>query len=171
MVLSIMPTLGLVHWDDPEGWNKGTLLLLLLLSSFSRVQLCATPQMAAHQAPPSLGFSRHGVAKSRKRLNDFAFTFHFHALEKEMPTNSSVLAWRIPGTGEPGGLPSMGLHRRRAPAERLLWPGRASPSASQLLAFSPGKEQAAGVWETRSPEGPRHLHRTPRLSEAPWEGP
>ena len=45
----------------------------------------------------------HGVAKSRTRLSDFAFTFHFHALEKEMATHSSVLAWRIPGTGEPGG--------------------------------------------------------------------
>ena len=52
-----------------------------------------------------------GVAKSRARLNDFTFTFHFHALEKEMATHSSVLAWRIPGTGEPGGLPSVGLHR------------------------------------------------------------
>ena len=51
------------------------------------------------------------VAKSRARLSDFTFTFHFHALEKEMATNSSVLAWRIPGTGEPGGLLSMGLHR------------------------------------------------------------
>ena len=53
----------------------------------------------------------HGVAKSRTRLSDFTFTFHFHALEKEMATHSSVLAWRIPGTGEPGGLPSMGSHR------------------------------------------------------------
>ena len=50
----------------------------------------------------------HGVTKSRTRLSDFTFTFHFHALEKEMSTHSSVLAWRIPGTGEPGGLPSMG---------------------------------------------------------------
>ena len=49
--------------------------------------------------------------KSRTRLSDFTFTFHFHALEKEMATHSSVLAWRIPGTGEPGGLPSMGSHR------------------------------------------------------------
>ena len=48
---------------------------------------------------------------SRARLNDFTFTFHFHALEKEMATHSSVLAWRIPGTGEPGGLPTMGSHR------------------------------------------------------------
>ena len=53
----------------------------------------------------------HGVAKSRTRLSDFTFTFHLHALEKEMATHSSVLAWRIPGTGEPGGLPSMGSHR------------------------------------------------------------
>ena len=53
----------------------------------------------------------HGVAKSQTRLSDFTFTFHFHALEKEMATHSSVLAWRIPGTEEPGGLPSMGSHR------------------------------------------------------------
>ena len=53
----------------------------------------------------------HGVTKSRTRLSDFTFTFHFHALEKEMATHSSVLAWRIPGTGERGGLPSLGSHR------------------------------------------------------------
>ena len=53
------------------------------------------------------------VAKSQTRLSNFTFTFHFHALEKEMTTHSSVLAWRIPGMGEPGGLPSMGLHRVR----------------------------------------------------------
>ena len=53
----------------------------------------------------------HGVAKSWTRLSDFTLTFHFHALEKEMATRSSVLAWRIPGKGEPGGLPSMGSHR------------------------------------------------------------
>ena len=52
----------------------------------------------------------HGVAEGRTRLSDFAFTFHFHALEKEMATHSIVLAWRIPGTGEPGGLPSLGSH-------------------------------------------------------------
>ena len=55
----------------------------------------------------------HGVTKSRTRLSNFTFTFHFHALEKEMATPSSVLAWRIPGTGEPGGLPSLGSHRVR----------------------------------------------------------
>ena len=53
----------------------------------------------------------HGVAKSQTRLSDFIFTFHFPALEKEMATHSSILAWRIPGMGEPGGLPSMGSHR------------------------------------------------------------
>ena len=55
----------------------------------------------------------HGVAEGRTWLSDFTFTFHFHALETEMATHSSTLAWRIPGTGEPGGLPSMGSHRVR----------------------------------------------------------
>ena len=53
----------------------------------------------------------HGVAKSRTRLSNFTFTFQVHALEKEMATHSSVLAWRVPGTEEPGGLLSMGSHR------------------------------------------------------------
>ena len=53
----------------------------------------------------------YGVAKGQKRLSDFTFTFHFHALEREMATHSSVLAWRTPGMAEPGGLPSMGSHR------------------------------------------------------------
>ena len=53
----------------------------------------------------------HGVSKSRTRLSDFTFTFHFHALEKEMATYSSVLAWRLPGMGKPGGLPSMESYR------------------------------------------------------------
>ena len=55
----------------------------------------------------------HGVAKSQTRLSDFTFTFHFHALEREWATHSSVLAWRIPGMAEPGGLPSMGSYRVR----------------------------------------------------------
>jgi len=58
-----------------------------------------------------VGYTVHGIAKSRTRLSDFTFIFHSHALEKEMATHSSVLAWRIPGTVEPGGLPSMGSHR------------------------------------------------------------
>ena len=57
------------------------------------------------------GATVHGVAKSRTQLSDFTFTFHFQALEKEMATHSGVLAWRIPGMREPGGLPSMGSHR------------------------------------------------------------
>ena len=57
------------------------------------------------------GTAVHGVAKSQTQLSDFTFTFHFHASEKEMATHSSVLSWRIPGTGEPGGLLSMGSHR------------------------------------------------------------
>ena len=55
----------------------------------------------------------HGVGKSQTRLSNFPFTFHFHALEKEMATHSSVLVWRIPGMGEPGGLPSVGSYRVR----------------------------------------------------------
>ena len=53
----------------------------------------------------------HGVTEGQTRLSNFTFTFHFHALEKEMATHSSVLAWRLPGMGEPGGLPSLGSHR------------------------------------------------------------
>ena len=60
----------------------------------------------------SMDYTVHGVAKSWTQLSDFTFTFHFHALEKEMATHSSVLAWRNPGTGEPGGLLSMGLQSR-----------------------------------------------------------
>ena len=61
----------------------------------------------------------YGVAKSWTQLSDFTFTFHFHAMEKEMATHSSDLAWRIPGTVEPGGLPSMGLHRVRHDGSHL----------------------------------------------------
>ena len=64
--------------------------------------------MAPHSS--TLAWKIPWVARSRK-VSDFTFTFHFHTLEKEMATHSSVLAWRIPGTGEPGGLPSMGSHR------------------------------------------------------------
>ena len=74
----------------------------------------------------------HGVAEGRTRLNDFPFTFHFHALEKEMVTHSSVLAWRIPGTGEPGGLPSMGLHR----VDRLKRLSGSSSSSSDIYSES-----------------------------------
>ena len=65
-----------------------------------------TPRMDEPGRLPSMGLLRVG-----HDLSDFTFTFHFHALEKEMATHSSILAWRIPGTGEPGGLPFMGSHR------------------------------------------------------------
>ena len=73
-----------------------------------------------------------GVAKSRTRLSDFTFSFHFHALEKEMATHSSVLAWRIPGMGEPDGLPSMGSHRVGHD-----WSDLAAAAASALWATHP----------------------------------
>ena len=69
----------------------------------------------------------HGVATSRTRLSNFTLTFHFLALEKEMATHSSVLAWRIPGTAEPGGLPSMGLQSRTR-LKRLSSSSQASKS-------------------------------------------
>ena len=72
----------------------------------------------------------HGVSKSWIRLSDFTFTFHFHALEKEMAAHSSVLAWRIPGTEEPGGLPSMGSHRVRHD-----WSDLAAAAAAAAYSF------------------------------------
>ena len=77
----------------------------------------------------------HGVAKSRTRLSDFIFTFHVHALEKEMATRSSVLAWRSPGTGEPGGLPSMGSHRVRHDG-RDLAAAAAATAGEKLVDFT-----------------------------------
>ena len=82
-----------------------------------RIQGNGTPlQYSCLEIPMDRGAWRaavHGVAKSRTWLNDFTFTFYFNALNKEMATHSSVLAWRIPGMGAPGGLPSLGLHRVR----------------------------------------------------------
>ena len=78
----------------------------------------------------------HGVAKSRIRLSAFTFTFHFPALEKEMATHSSVLAWRIPGTGEPGGLPSLGSHRVRHDWSNLA----AAAAAAVFLGILPTQE-------------------------------
>ena len=84
-------------------------------SSSSSSMRCGTPiQYSCPENPMDGGAwwaAVHGVTTSQTRLSDFTFTFHFHALEKEMATHSSVLAWRIPGTAEPCGLPSMGSHR------------------------------------------------------------
>ena len=84
----------------------------------------------------------HGVAKSRTRLSDFPFTFHVHAMEKEMATHSSVLAWRIPRIGEPGGLTSMGSHRVRHD-----WSDLAACSFSSNF-----EHYLASVWDEHSCE-------------------
>ena len=84
------------------------------LSSNSSCKLAPLLQYSCLENPMDRGAWKgavHGVAEGRTRLSKLTFTFHFPASEKEMATHSSVLAWRIPGTGEPGGLPSMGLHR------------------------------------------------------------
>ena len=105
---------------DVKYYNlKKSLLSMTLyslhMSSISYGESNGTPlQYSCLENPMDGGASKAavpGVAKSRTRLSDFTFTFHSHALEKEMATHSSVLAWRIPGAGEPGELPSMGSRR------------------------------------------------------------
>ena len=83
----------------------------------------------------------HGVIKSRTWLSDFSFAFHFHALEKAMATHSSVLAWRIPGTGEPGGLPSMGSHR-----VGHGWSDLAAAAAKNCIAFLFFQRLGLHIW-------------------------
>ena len=92
-----------------------------------------------------------GVAKSQTRLSDFTFNFHFHALEKAIATHSRVLAWRIPGTGEPGGLPSMGSHRvghdwsnLTAAAAACIWKGWKGLSRFQDSAGERGLGKGVG---------------------------
>ena len=102
----------------------------------------------------------HWVAEGRTWLSDFTFTFHFYALEKEMATHSSVLAWRTPGTGEPGGLPSMGSHRVGHDWSDLA----AAAAAATLYAFpggSDGKESACTAGDPGS---------VPGLGRSPGEG-
>ena len=82
----------------------------------------------------------HGVASSQTRLSDFTFTFHFHALEKEMATHSSVLAWRIPGTGEPGGLLSLGVAQSRTRMKLLSSSSRVILVSVLLFCFFPTPE-------------------------------
>ena len=87
---------------------------ILLPKLFQQRRQCTLLQYSCLENPMDGGAWKaavHGVTEGQTRLSDFTFTFHFHALEKEMATHSSVLAWRIPEKGEPGGLPSMGSHR------------------------------------------------------------
>ena len=80
----------------------------------------------------------HGVTKSRTQLSNFTFTFHFHALEKDMATHSGVLAWRIPGMGEPGGLPSMQSHRVRHEIPEIQhWEAKTGRKCSSFVKLKP----------------------------------
>ena len=111
------------HPESPILHPPGTIPLRDILNrklSFDFLPLVATSlgegngtplQYSAWKIPWMEEPTVHGIAKSQARLSDFTFTFHFHALEKEMATHSSILAWRIPGMGEPGGLPSMRSHK------------------------------------------------------------
>ena len=108
------------HWNRGDTnvldgvWEKGESYILHILQSFCGEGNGTPLQYSCLENPMDGGAwwaAVHGVTKSRTRLSDFTFTFPFHALEKEMATHSCVLAWRIPGTGELGGLPSMGSHR------------------------------------------------------------
>ena len=98
-----------------KGEQKMFLCMFFNMASLGNGEGNGTPlQYSCLENPMDRGAWKaavRGVAKGWTRLSDFAFSFHFHALEKEMATHSSVLAWRIPGTGEPGGLLSMGSHR------------------------------------------------------------
>ena len=101
---------GTRFWKGQKVKEKGSLWFQDVSVADRRRQWHPTPVLLpgkSHGRKSLLGCSSWG----RTRLSDFTFTFHFHALEKAMATHSSVLAWRVPGTGEPGGLPSMGSHR------------------------------------------------------------
>ena len=123
----------------------------LLFNMLSRYSCLENPMNGG-----ALWAAVHGVAKSRTRLRDFIFTFHFHVLEQEMATHSSVLAWRIPGTAEPGGLPSVGSHRIRHD-----WSDLAAAAAGWPMGFpgsSAGKESA---WKAGDPSSIPELGRFP----------
>ena len=112
---------GCSLWGHEESDTTERLHFHLLLSLIGEGN--GTPlQYSCLENPMDIGVWKaavHGVAEGRTRLSDFTFTFHFPALEKEMVTHSSVLAWRIPGMGEPGGQPSMGSHRVRQDCSNL----------------------------------------------------
>ena len=101
-----------IIWASPRNYSYMSVKTPIL--DFPREGNCTPLQYSCLENPMDGGAwwaAAHGVAKSWTRPRDFTFTFHFHAFEKKKATHSSVLAWRIPGTGEPGALPSMGSHR------------------------------------------------------------
>ena len=108
-------------------------IILFIYFHFGRRQWHPTPVLLPGESHGGRAWQAtvHGVAKSRTRLSDFTFTFHFHALEKEMATHSSILSWRIPGTEEPGGLPSMGSQTQtrlmRLSSSSSIQEGRVNP--------------------------------------------
>ena len=111
---------NILAWKTPETQEPGRLQAMGLQRVGHDCAVELEKAMAPHSSTLGLVNPKdggawwavvHGVSKSWTQLSDFTFTFHFPALEKEMVTHSSVLAWRIPGTGEPGGLPSLGSHR------------------------------------------------------------
>ena len=102
LTLRVFPCLGNIMLQ----WTWGCRYLFMISFPLNKY-----PEVGIAMDGEAWWATVHGVTKSWTRLSDFTFTFHFHALEKEMATYSSVLAWRIPGMGEPGGLPSMGSHR------------------------------------------------------------
>ena len=100
--------------NSEDEYRSVTCRLLLISKPFCHSGSGTPLQYSCLENPTDGGAWKaavHEVAEGRTRLSDFSFTFHFHALEKEMATHSSVLAWKIPGIEEPGGLPSMGSHR------------------------------------------------------------
>ena len=111
--------ISVLYLIKKEVWNKyilfcGSLQICILLTSYNGEGNGTLLQYSCLENPmdgEAWQAAVHGVTKSQTRLTDFTFTFHFHALEKEMASHSSVLAWTIPGKAEPGGLPSMGSHR------------------------------------------------------------
>ena len=109
LLAGALPTVGSVN--NTDSVNSKTIAALSRMNQ--RRRWYPTPVLLPGKSHGwrSLVAAVHGVVRSQTRLSDFALTFHFHAWEKEMATHSSVLAWRIPEMGEPGGLPSMGSHR------------------------------------------------------------
>ena len=116
-----------------------------------------------------------GFCKSRRRLSDFTFSFHFHALEKEMATHSSVLSWRIPGTGEPGGLPSLGSHRvghdwSDLAAAAAAWDGRGlgHRASSWIYAYPLGESEWCDAVESPDSCPARSLLSTKHQPSSSW---